>query len=149
MNKLDLMEMMKNGMSAGDLASAFTKELNAAVAEMRAQEEAKKKAEAAIMQKKVERAGELATVIFNFLEDYYPDLYEPKMRDVIDAEAVIEILDESAQKMREMAPVMKALASGKKMPFPGQVKISAKPVGAESERETDPIMDFLKREKLL
>ena len=146
MNKLDLMEMMKNGMSAGDLADAFTKELNAAVAEMRAQEEAKK-AEVALAQKKTERAGELATVIFNFLEDYYPDLYEPRMREVIDAEAVIEILNESARKVREMAPLMEALAGGKKMPFSGQVKISAKPIGAKSEK--DPILDFLKNEKLL
>lgn len=147
MNKLDLMEMMKNGMSAGDLADAFTKELNAAVAEMRAQEEAKKKAEAALAQKKTERAGELATVIFNFLEDYYPDLYEPRMREVIDAKAVIEILNESARKVREVAPLMEALAGGKKMPFSGQVKISAKPIGAKPEK--DPILDFLKNEKLL
>ena len=146
MNKLDLMEMMKNGMSAGDLADAFTKELNAAVAEMRAQEEAKK-AEVALAQKKTERAGELATVIFNFLEDYYPDLYEPRMREVIDAEAVIEILNESARKVREMAPLMEALAGGKKMPFSGQVKISAKPIGAKPEK--DPILDFLKNEKIM
>lgn len=88
----NLFEALQNGQSADDIASQFTKELNAAIQK---KEEADKAAakQAALNGQKTKMADQVAAVISDFINDYYPDLRAEDGEPVITGEQVVNLLD--------------------------------------------------------
>ena len=84
----DLVNKLQEGADPSDLANEFATKLNEAIAKndelnMKARQEAGK----------LEAAKDLADQFVDFLEIYYPDLYDEDMRQGLTGEALIETID--------------------------------------------------------
>lgn len=72
----NLYELLKSGRSAEDLVADFTKQLNDAEAQIRAEEEARLAEERAQAECKREHAVEVLQNVYDFIHCYYPSLLE-------------------------------------------------------------------------
>lgn len=131
----EIFKMLQEGADAGELAQQFADALNAAIAEKNAAD-AKKNAQAT---QKVAKMQAIINEIFDFIDEYYPDMKVPKeMREEITAELVIDEMDKAAEEIKQLVSFTKTL---KNDPFFQRV-MEDKP--AHNKLSRDPIADFLK-----
>ena len=131
----EILKMLQEGADAGELAQQFADALNAAIAEKNA-EDAKKNAQAT---QKVAKMQAIINEIFNFIDEYYPDMKVPKeVREEVTAESVIDAMDQAAEEIKQLVSFTKTL---KNDPFFQKV-MEDKP--ARNKISRDPIADFLK-----
>ena len=130
----DILKMLQEGADAETLAQQFADALNAAIAEKNA-EDAKKNAQAT---QKVAKMQAIINQVFNFIDEYYPDMKVPKeMREEFTGEAVIDAMDQAAEEIKQLVSFTKTL---KNDPFFQRI-MEDKP--ARNKLSRDPIADFL------
>ena len=131
----EIFKMLQEGADAGELAQQFADALNAAIAEKNAAD-AKKNAQAT---QKVAKMQTIVNEIFDFIDEYYPDMKVPKeVREEVTAESVIDAMDQAAEEIKQLVSLTKTL---KNDPFFQKV-MEDKP--ARNKLSRDPIADFLK-----
>ena len=131
----EILKMLQEGADAGELAQQFADALNAAIAEKNA-EDAKKNAQAT---QKVTKMQAIINEIFDFIDEYYPDMKVPKeVREEVTAESVIDTMDQAVDEIKQLVSLTKTL---KNDPFFQKV-MEDKP--ARNKISRDPIADFLK-----
>ena len=131
----EILKMLQEGADAGELAQQFADALNAAIAEKNA-EDAKKNAQ---VTQKVAKMQAIINEIFNFIDEYYPDMKVPKeMREEVTAEAVIDAMDQAAEEIKQRVSLTKTLKNDPLF----QKVMEDKP--ARNKISHDPIADFLK-----
>ena len=131
----EILKMLQEGADAGELAQQFADALNAAIAEKNA-EDAKNNAQAT---QKVAKMQAIINEIFNFIDEYYPDMKVPKeVREEVTAESVIDTMDQAVDEIKQLVSLTKTL---KNDPFFQKV-MEDKP--ARNKISRDPIADFLK-----
>lgn len=131
----EIFKMLQEGADAGELAQQFADALNAAIAEKNAAD-AKKNAQAT---QKAAKMQAIINEIFNFIDEYYPDMKVPKeVREEVTAESVIDVMDQTADEIKQLVSLTKTL---KNDPFFQKV-MEDKP--ARNKISRDPIADFLK-----
>lgn len=131
----EIFKMLQEGADAGELAQQFADALNAAIAEKNAAD-AKKNAQAT---QKVAKMQAIINTVFNFIDEYYPDMKVPKeVREEVTAESVIDVMDQTADEIKQLVSLTKTL---KNDPFFQKV-MEDKP--ARNKISRDPIADFLK-----
>ena len=135
----EILKMLQEGADAGELAQQFADALNAAIAEKNA-EDAKKNAQAT---QKVAKMQAIINEIFNFIDEYYPDMKVPKeVREEVTAESVIDTMDQAVDEIKQLVSLTKTL---KNDPFFQKV-MEDKTAHNKLSRAVkgDPIADFLK-----
>ena len=131
----EILKMLQEGADAGELAQQFADALNAAIAEKNA-EDAKKNAQAT---QKVAKMQAIINEIFNFIDEYYPDMKVPKeVREEVTAESVIDAMDQAAEEIKQLVSLTKTLKNDPLF----QKVMEDKP--ARNKISRDPIADFLK-----
>ena len=131
----EILKMLQEGADAGELAQQFADALNAAIAEKNA-EDAKKNAQAT---QKVAKMQAIINEIFNFIDEYYPDMKVPKeVREEVTAESVIDAMDQAVDEIKQLVSLTKTLKNDPLF----QKVMEDKP--ARNKISRDPIADFLK-----
>ena len=128
-NKDEILARLANGEDAQAIADSLAKELNDAINEYQEQEKAKK--ENAVKQEEV---GKVFTAICDLLEKYYPDMYDPKMREITPAE-MTEGLDNAVIEVHKLNDNIATLDKLLKEMEKADVQTKRK--------DTDPISEFL------
>ena len=135
----EIFKMLQEGADAGELAQQFADALNAAIAEKNAAD-AKKNAQAT---QKAAKMQAIVNEIFNFIDEYYPDMKVPKeVREEVTAESVIDAMDQAAEEIKQLVSLTKTL---KNDPFFQKV-MEDKPAHTKLSRAVkgDPIAEFLR-----
>ena len=140
-NMEQIMELMNQGMSADQIAQDFTSQLNAAIQKKKEQEEAKK-----VDAEKIAEANKILTLVFDFGEKYYPEIFDKKARGVIDAAGLVEAMDQARDEVMHMRPHMDALFAELERLHPALKEGKMKAVKISTG---DPIADFLKSQNLI
>ena len=141
MNMEQIMELMNQGMSAEQIAQDFTSQLNAAIQKKKEQEEAKK-----VDAEKIAEANKILTLVFDFGEKYYPEIFDKKARGVIDAAGLVEAMDQARDEVMHMQPHVDALFAELERLHPALKEGKMKAVKISTG---DPITDFLKSQNLI
>ena len=115
-NQNDIFTALQNGEDPEVIANSFADALNAAIkqkaeADAKAAEEAKvKKAENA-RQEKLDFAASLIEDIMDFLEEFYPDIYDEDMRNAAaeHPEMLVDAFDQAEAEVKRMKPLFNEL----------------------------------------
>ena len=149
-NQNDIFTALQNGEDPQVLANSFADALNAAVkqkaeADAKAAEaaKAKQKAENA-RQEKLDFAASLIEDIMDFLEEFYPDIYDEDMRNAATShpELLVDAFDNAEAEVKRMKPLfdeLEHLISALDSDGDKDMKPTPRPV-----RSANPIEDFLK-----
>ena len=146
--KDDILAALQNGEDPTKIANDFAAMLNAAVAE---KEEADAKETAKV--DKINRADGIVTVFLDFLEDYYPEMYDDEMRTHITGADLVEGIDQAIAEFKALkdsfGQFLDILGGDPKVGtiFNGiepMVHSEKKPLKNKLQEGLDPIMDFLK-----
>lgn len=117
-NTNDILEMLNKGMTADEIAEAFTNSLNAAIKEN--ETNSKKK-------EKIEDAEALIAAFTNFMNKHYPNTIEVEFT----GEDLVDAIDELVPELKKLSQLMGVLAP----------KESSTP---KENAPIDPISYFLK-----
>lgn len=116
-NQNDIFTALQNGEDPEAIANKFTDALNAAIkqkaeADAKAAEEtkAKQKAENA-RQEKLDFAASIIEDIMDFLEEFYPDIYDEDMREAATShpEMLVDAFDHAEAEVKRMKPMFDEL----------------------------------------
>ena len=145
-NTDELTAALQNGANPDEIAKSFTDALNTAIkAQKEAEEKAAKKNK--IRAERVEALQGIVDAIENFVEDFYPDMYDAKVFESFDIEELDKVVLESYQEVKRMAPLFDSLKDLEK-----QLKMSenvTKTVAIKKTKSTDQaIADFLRKSGL-
>lgn len=151
-NQNDIFTALQNGEDPQVLANSFADALNAAIkqkaeADAKAAEEAKAKQKAeSIRQDKLDFAAGIIEDIMDFLEEFYPDIYEDEMRQAATdhPEMLVDAFDQAEAEVKRMKPLFNELerlisALDSDGDSDKDLKPTPRPV-----RSVNPIEDFLK-----
>ena len=149
-NQNDIFTALQNGEDPQALANSFADALNAAVkqkaeADAKAAEAAKVKQKAEnARQEKLDFAASLIEDIMDFLEEFYPDIYDEDMREVATShpELLVDAFDHTEAAVKRMKPLfneLDRLISALDSDGDKDMKPTPRPV-----RNANPIEDFLK-----
>ena len=116
-NQNDIFTALQNGEDPQVLANSFADALNAAIkqkaeADAKAAEEAKAKQKAEnARQEKLDFAASLIEDIMDFLEEFYPDIYDEDMRKVATdhPEMFVDAFDQAEAEVKRMRPLFNEL----------------------------------------
>lgn len=135
----DILAALQSGDEADEIAKQFTDALNQAV-KAKAEQEAK---DAKAVQKKEDMKAILASLC-DFIEKYYPEIYDAEMREALSADLAIKAFDEAYAETMKMQSALSDLEKifGK---LPEVKKVEKKKIGGGAD---DPIAAFLKRNGL-
>ena len=146
-NQNDIFTALQNGEDPEVIANSFTDALNAAIkqkaeADAKAAEEAKKAENA--RQEKLDFAASIIEDIMDFLEEFYPDVYDEDMREaaVSHPELLVNAFDQAEAEVKRMKPMfdeLDRLISALDSDGDKDMKPTPRPV-----RSANPIEDFLK-----
>ena len=128
-NKDEILARLANGEDAQAIADELAKELNDAINEHQKIEEAKK-----VNIQKQEEVGRVFTEICDLLEKYYPDMYDPKMREITAAE-MTEGLDDAVIEVHKLNDNIATLDK--------LLKEMEKADVQPKKKDIDPISEFL------
>lgn len=146
-NVNDILARLQNGESADAIAQSFADALNGAI--QKQQEE--KAAEAKRHEDKVAALTDIIDNVIDFIEEFYPDMI-PNGVDLEfsaeDVEGVIEALDDSIPKFKELGAALADLEALAKKPEVGRV-VSHKPATFTATVNGDAITNFLKANGLM
>lgn len=151
-NQNDIFTALQNGEDPQVLANSFADALNAAIkqkaeadAKAAEEEKAKQKAENA-RQEKLDFAASLIEDIMDFLEEFYPDIYDEDMRNAATEhpEMLVDAFDQAEAEIKRMKPLfseLERLISALDNDGDGDkdMKPTPRPV-----RSINPIEDFLR-----
>ena len=114
-NQNDIFTALQNGEDPQVIANSFADALNAAIkqkteADAKAAEEAKQKA-ANARQEKLDFAASIIEDIMDFLEEFYPDVYDEDMREaaVSHPELLVNAFDQAEAEIKRMKPLFDEL----------------------------------------
>ena len=149
-NQNDIFTALQNGEDPQVLANSFADALNAAIkqkaeADAKAAEEAKAKQKAEnLRQEKLDFAAGIIEDIMDFLEEFYPDIYEDEMRKVATdhPEMFVDAFDQAEAEVKRMRPLfgeLERLISALDSDGDKDMKPTPRPM-----RSLNPIEDFLK-----
>ena len=116
-NQNDIFTALQNGEDPEVIANSFTDALNAAIkqkadADAKAAEEAKAKQKAEnTRQEKLDFAASLIEDIMDFLEEFYPDIYDEDMRNAATShpEMLVDAFDHAEAEVKRMKPMFDEL----------------------------------------
>ena len=116
-NQNDIFTALQNGEDPEVIANSFTDALNAAIkqkaeADAKAAEEAKAKQKAEnARQEKLDFAASLIEDIMDFLEEFYPDVYDEDMRNAATShpEVLVDAFDNAEAEVKRMKPLFDEL----------------------------------------
>lgn len=151
-NQNDIFTALQNGEDPQALANSFADALNAAIkqkaeADAKAAEEAKAKQKAeSIRQEKLDFAAGIIEDIMDFLEEFYPDVYDEDMRNAATEhpEMLVNAFDQAEAEIKRMKPLfneLDRLISALDNDDDGDKNMKPTPRPA---RSANPIEDFLK-----
>lgn len=151
-NQNDIFTALQNGEDPQVLANSFADALNAAIkqkaeADAKAAEEARAKQKTEnLRQEKLDFAAGIIEDIMDFLEEFYPDIYEDEMRQAATdhPEMLVDAFDQAEAEVKRMKPLfneLERLISALDNDGDGDkdMKPTPRPV-----RSVNPIEDFLK-----
>lgn len=106
-NQKDIFTALQNGEDPQVIANAFAEALNAAIKE---KAEADKKAAEATKaaenaQRKITCMDHILNELFDFLAEFYPEIYVAELRERINAVEVVKVMDEARDEAIKMQPV--------------------------------------------
>ena len=128
-NTENILSMLQNGQDADIIAKQFAEALNQAVAQQKAQDN---------FDEKVEFMQEIIDDLFDFIEEFYPDMDVSGARNEVDPAEIVRGLDDT---YKEVVRLKKMFQAKKVVPVS---KLQPKPATGG----TDAITDFLKRNGL-
>ncbi len=145
-NVEDILARLQNGESADAIAQSFADALNGAI--QKQQEE--KVAVAKRHEDKVAALTDIIDDVIDFIEEFYPDMVPNGVNlevDAEDVEGIIEALDDSVPKFKELGAALADLEALTKKPETDRVvaKINHKPATVSG----DAIANFLKANGLM
>ena len=116
-NQNDIFTALQNGEDPEAIANSFTDALNAAIkqkadADVKAAEEAKAKQKAQnVRQEKLDFAASIIEDIMDFLEEFYPDVYDEDMREAATShpELLVNAFDQAEAEVKRMKPLFDEL----------------------------------------
>ena len=116
-NQNDIFTALQNGEDPQVIANSFADALNAAIkqkaeADAKAAEEAKAKQKAEnARQEKLDFAASLIEDIMDFLEEFYPDVYDEDMREAATShpEMLVDAFDHAEAEVKRMKPMFDEL----------------------------------------
>ena len=116
-NQNDIFTALQNGEDPQVIANSFADALNAAIkqkaeADAKAAEEAKAKQKAEnARQEKLDFAASLIEDIMDFLEEFYPDVYDEDMRNAATShpEVLVDAFDNAEAEVKRMKPLFDEL----------------------------------------
>ena len=116
-NQNDIFTALQNGEDPEAIANSFTDALNAAIkqkaeADAKAAEEAKVKQKAEnARQEKLDFAASIIEDIMDFLEEFYPDVYDEDMREAATShpELLVNAFDQAEAEIKRMKPLFDEL----------------------------------------
>ena len=149
-NQNDIFTALQNGEDPQVLANSFADALNAAIkqkaeADAKAAEEAKAKQKAEnVRQEKLDFAASIIEDIMDFLEEFYPDVYDEDMRKAATEhpEMLVDAFDHVEAEVKRMKPLfddLERLISALDSDGDKDMKPTPRPV-----HSANPIEDFLK-----
>ena len=116
-NQNDIFTALQNGEDPQVLANSFADALNAAI-KLKAEADAKAAEEAKAMQKaenarqeKLDFAASIIEDIMDFLEEFYPDVYDEDMREAATShpEMLVDAFDHAEAEIKRMKPLLDEL----------------------------------------
>ena len=145
-NTDELTAALQNGANPDEIAKSFTDALNTAIkAQKEAEEKAAKKNK--IHAERVEALQSIIDAIEDFVEGFYPDMYDEKMFESFDVEELDKVVAEAYDEVKRMAPLFDSLKDLEK-----QLKMGdnvTKTVAIKKTKSTDQaIADFLRKSGL-
>lgn len=151
-NQNDIFTALQNGEDPQALANSFADALNAAIkqkaeADAKAAEEAKAKQKTeSIRQDKLDFAAGIIEDVMDFLEEFYPDIYDEDLRKAATEhpEMLVDAFDQAEAEVKRMRPLFDELerlvhALDSDGDDDKNMKPTPRPV-----RSINPIEDFLK-----
>ena len=147
-NQNDIFTALQNGEDPEVIANSFTDALNAAIkqkaeADAKAAEEAKAKQKAEnARQEKLDFAASIIEDIMDFLEEFYPDIYDEDMRKAATShpELLVNAFDQAEAEIKRMKPLLDELERlSKALDEDKDLKPTSIPTPMRN-----PIEDFLK-----
>ena len=116
-NQNDIFTALQNGEDPEAIANSFTDALNAAIkqkveADAKAAEEAKAKQKVEnARQEKLDFAASIIEDIMDFLEEFYPDVYDEDMREAATShpELLVNAFDQAEAEVKRMKPLFDEL----------------------------------------
>ena len=151
-NQNDIFTALQNGEDPQALANSFANALNAAIkqkaeADAKAAEKAKAKQKAeSIRQDKLDFAAGIIEDVMDFLEEFYPDIYDEDLRKAATEhpEMLVDVFDQAEAEIKRMKPLFDELerlvhALDSDDDNDKNMKPTPRPV-----RSINPIEDFLK-----
>ena len=149
-NQNDIFTALQTGEDPEVIANSFTDALNAAIkqkaeADAKAAEDAKAKQKAEnARQEKLDFAASIIEDIMDFLEEFYPDIYDEDMRNAANShpEFLVNAFDNAEAEVKRMKPMfdeLERLISALDSDGDKDMKPTPRPV-----RSANPIEDFLK-----
>lgn len=116
-NQNDIFTALQNGEDPEVIANSFTDALNAAIkqkaeADKKAAEVAKAKQKAEnVRQEKLDFAASIIEDIMDFLEEFYPDVYDEDMREAATShpELLVNAFDQAEAEVKRMKPMFDEL----------------------------------------
>lgn len=144
-NQKDILAALQNGEDPQAIANAFADALNAAVKE---KAEADKKAAEVTKaaERKVACMEHMLGELIDFLEEFYPEIYDPELRNHIPAAELVKAIDEARDEVVKVMPVfddLQKLLDSIEAEHP-ELKSDYKPRHAVKKTSIDPIDAFLK-----
>lgn len=127
----DILKQLQQGADAGALAQQFTDALNAAIAQKNAEDAAKNKKIA----EKVARMQAIVDELFDFIDEFYPDLKVPEdIKAQVNGEMIVDAMEQAMDEVAQITEFMK----NHNVKAPTQRRVAAPTAKA------DAIADFLR-----
>ena len=146
-NQNDIFTALQNGEDPEVIANKFADALNAAIkqkAEADAEKERQAKKAENVRQEKLDFAASIIEDIMDFLEEFYPDVYDEDMREAATShpELLVNAFDQAEAEIKHMKPLFDELERlTKALDSDGDKDMKPTPRPA---RSANPIEDFLK-----
>ena len=153
-NQKDILAALQNGEDPQVIANGFADALNAAIKEKaeadRKAAEAQAAAEAAKLSQaeKIEVAEGIVTDILDFMEEYYPEVYDEGMRKVTGKD-IVEAFDQARDEVVKMQPVLDDLTKMLEALEAAHPEVKDTNKNVDKKIVSDPINDFLRNNGLL
>ena len=144
-NQNDIFTALQNGEDPQVLANSFADALNAAI-KQKAEADAELKAKKAenARQEKLDFAASIIEDIMDFLEEFYPDVYDEDMREAATShpEMLVDAFDHAEAEVKRMKPLFDELERlAKALDSDGDKDLKPTPIPTPAR---NPIEDFLK-----
>jgi hypothetical protein len=107
----DIFKALQAGTNPEDMIRQFTDNMNAAIAQKKAEDQKKNQAYA----RKVAKMQAIIDEVFDFMKEFYPSLpITDDLRDGVDAHDLIESLDESVHQVAQLSAMFGDIMNEKK-----------------------------------